>query len=891
MMQNGTVGTLQDLNAYPANLETSTNALFDKMQGTVNTIVNNATGLVDEVLGTSGASSNLGGGNLNATLENLFQKMGNLQNTLDSLLTSVDRAQLNASTLISIAVALSNTLTQIGSNITSLNSVRQSNDGAIIRQYTITPQVPATNAQVDPALINSIPNITEITAPIRAPAIPNLRQLSSDIRGEYTAATAKIKDTVNQQATTVTNDVTAQLNTQRASVMQTISRDIKSQLQAQTAPAINDLNRIFDMIKPYDAIRSAVHFSLLSVTVGVIICIVSFVLLRRPPGVKGCTMASVVFWLLLLLLAIIYLIISFALGEVCYQTFDQRGAAFVPLLPASSSKYIPLIFQARDDCMAGSSILDVANKAGYLNNFNKDDVNITKKVQTALDQVNFNQIVSQINLNNTLPLSQNQNIDQKLNTTQTNSVLTEIDRVASLSVLDPATNVVPNANTLSQLATALGAYLTNGRFDEGNIDWNNGRPSQQAIVDAILQQYTTDVLALQSSLLNIVNVVIPNIDTRRGLLRQTVNGLKAPADAALQEANTLATTFKSSLTEISNVVNNTKSEVLNRVPRLKNDALQAGVGLQQDLDRALQCQMFAQDTYVIENVACSMFVISLDSIWLSFLVLGLTSLFSIPVYIVAAHRLADRSANSVYAIQDTVADEEKGGKKKEGKNKKGIVKASANFSRSLLLLTLALSPSAASGIQKTAMMEPDPESPQPFQAFQASEEPNSDEAGVANDAGMDGAAADVQDVPAEEPAPEYNEPEIEAHPEPEPEPEAQAEPDPYDDFEAAVVEYADEVAPEPAHIDEEPHEIHEQPQLEEDFTPAPRGYIPPPPPPPPPGWSMRIATTEEQGGEVQAQSLPEAGEERSALLAAIRGFNSTKLKPTETNDRSAPIFE
>ncbi|KAJ3269569.1 hypothetical protein HDV01_001211 [Terramyces sp. JEL0728] len=531
--------------------------------------------------------------------------------------------------------------------------------------YTWTVRQAISTNGVDATQINneaqSAPDTNSIFASLNS--APNLATYADEANTTlYDAKTSAYTMIANTKATFKNSSVTS-LNSVQTMVNQAFT-PIQSQVLTQLSSFESQATSMFTMVNGYDVYRGYGQLGLVALYGLPILFIYIFGAFRKPGLMKCCNLLCVPYYALLSIFAIIFVLLTFVLGDgneklilVCDLAFDYPGDTS-PL--AAIQATIGVGLTAVSQCYQNQSLFTVIGNTGLVD---KDQLNFTKQASTVINSFNFSQ-VSSFDIDGVINLSQDP-------TSQISSISNLNVNALNTSALDSIHNVLvaPLNNSLTSLSNSIIQLMPLG---QNGITVYGTNPNSTVIAQATanfvgqLQSIVNQI----NDITNNTNGVLTQVDGNSALLSLAIANLKTSATVLIADALSIPTYYNYSIANITDFAHAVKTNISNEIPLVVDYILSAVGDQQQYLSNSFPCNVIAADVYQIRQGLCGGIVPSFDAFWSSLTIMSLWSFLSLPIIVFVANNLfLDLTP---YQNKDKqYEDEGKGGKGKGEKEKGG----------------------------------------------------------------------------------------------------------------------------------------------------------------------------------------------------------------------------
>ncbi|KAJ3344372.1 hypothetical protein HDU93_000162 [Gonapodya sp. JEL0774] len=589
------------------------------------------------------------------------------------------------------ALVIGNQTNGILSASSNLNNQQPSPSGTAPHQYQLLAPISVPGSVSTPDL-TGLPNINALLAPLNS--LPDLGALGRSLNLQFN--TTALNYTANSL---VGQGLTAFKNSSKASIdgfatpIHNATTNLSEQANTQITSIqgqISNLNTEF--VAKYDSYRNYGFLAVHALFLLLLISIIAAVSLRKPGVIRCCVFMSLPIGGLVFILACLNLILATILGDVCYYALDQRLAPLMPIiahvngLPTNFQDYVNAGFTARDSCVAGQRTTDVLLAAATTINLPgnlTDYVNLKGYINQTLMNMNLTGLIGgSIDFSSLVNVGMN--VTQQVqpwytanavgfNWTTVTSLLTAFN-TSQLDTFNSSLATLSSALTTSSFSYTPAAILSDQALDL--TDFRNK-----------IGLVTGNISTMKSSQIAVVN-------SELAAMGSLVTSLQSTATATNTNIGLLVTQYidvMSTLTSFALSVNANLTTI--GIPAVSTNFMGWADRSMGTVNTALECQTLAKDSYVLQNGLCVGILGGIDATWLAFYIEGLCIIFGIPIYVIAANRLAHRSTEE---DQDSIPV--KGSAKQPPTIRPDTIKASRPFP----------SPSAISGQMSPGASETGP---------------------------------------------------------------------------------------------------------------------------------------------------------------------------------------
>ncbi|KAJ3298432.1 hypothetical protein HK104_010692, partial [Borealophlyctis nickersoniae] len=566
---------------------------------------------------------------------------------VDANMTAVStQASAADSQIASLKTNLNSLKTAIDAISTKIQSLNAQADipGFAPDKYTLSPSNPDPNPTCSNLIatattnLNSAPtaSATVTTEFNKVPSIPALAAKAADVGNKLDGY---VQGNITQGIATVKATVSNQLNATQVDIQNQITSNRKT-YDPQIDDAKKSITDIVALGQKYDIYFYILVWVVFALVLTVMVVILTGILMSKPPVAKCCLVSMIpLIWLLLLLTAII-LVLSVGFGDGCAIVFDRSSQPpasqkllqdFVP----DMANTVNDIFNARDQCVAGDSLIQVAVK---LNIVNGADVNITAKAQTSIDSQNFDGALSAVD-----PTSYTSSFDTASALSALNDANATIQNLDTSSIQNVIDTTVPQIRAaLTALQTKLSTAVTTSSFTYSNAAASNAE-KDAAVADYNSRLSTSGVVADVNNVLATTGQLAAVDKAANDAIAQ-FNLMRSTMGNILLGVTDVGAASDKAVTDIGNLKTAAATNITNATPRLRLSLMGAANAAQQTLYQATPCKELGVDFYDMEVIACGGLLSSMDALWFAFFIAASFGSFAIPTFIAAANVLADKNA-------------------------------------------------------------------------------------------------------------------------------------------------------------------------------------------------------------------------------------------------------
>ncbi|KAI8819649.1 uncharacterized protein EV422DRAFT_100742 [Fimicolochytrium jonesii] len=531
----------------------------------------------------------------------------------------------------------------------------------------------------------------EVSSGLDLTAIAAATQAAAgDLNGTVTARESDGIDTVTRDLTTQVNGERGNLTTTILDLNTTIG-DTHSDMQSYTSYSTK--------YELYRMLFSAVLFSLPGV---ILLFVLSGVGAKKPGMVRCCLCGSIPYTLLALIATLFLFIFTVILGETCTLMFDRSDNGTAPIVSilatvdADAGNYYAKAMVARDSCFAQKPFLDII--AAAVPQF--DIADLTTTFEQVVDEQDFSAATKAISYKEMIGSIKDPRLAQAFATglsTQVSSYDNPSNYILALKT--SMTNLKTN---LDNVVSSLPSTLNDPDLDSDATDVND-RALILPYLQADMQSVRSKYVAIQGD----VNLAIDLISTMQSLKSTSMPTKSAEIQTA---SNAVPNAFNSMNTTLTQFFDDVRTNVTNGIPPLKA-AIKALLPDALDVNmNPIRCDKIAKDTVDLEMGVCDGVLTGFDAFWFTFFIFGSAGALTIPVFISAANRLADREAGKPKGAPSKKVF--KTGKSKEAEDRakvktKGKGKVVDDMEIGQIKWTVATPASDGAGnIEKTALISP-----------------------------------------------------------------------------------------------------------------------------------------------------------------------------------------
>ncbi|KAI8906311.1 hypothetical protein EDD86DRAFT_271171, partial [Gorgonomyces haynaldii] len=553
----------------------------------------------------------------------------NTQGNMSLLLVLGDSLTVSVNALVSNSTSLQTVLSSISSGVGGLSTPSFAVPGYAGTTWYLTNAVPFSLSASDiKNAAMTAPNVSQIFSPIRTS--PNLSTYADTIFSTQASAITTAQSNIANATTGFKNSAFPALDSVKTGISNTFSST-----ETSITKMLDDLqttaNSYLNASRDYTTMTAL--YRVLAVALFGLPIVVAFlgIGVRKPKLVKACNCLCIPYYMLLHILAIIFLIMSFVIGDVCNVVFDQRPLV-IQGLDASTLGSVNLAVSVLDNCYSNASLIDIASSAGLVDS---SAVNFTKLAKDQLDSLNFSSVssfdVSAVLDLNSSPTSQLSNLN--------NVNLSSIDS----SSLDSIVNVrVPTLKAnLTTLYNSLSAFMSISSGNALTVLTVNPN-SNSAANDAALTDFKSKVQVILNQITSLTGSggTLDQISWSAGNLSLSMVTVNNTATTVINTANTLPGLYNQSIALLTQFAVNASANITNSIPTIKTMILNSVANQQTYINTQMQCRQVAVDMYGMRDALCGKLMISLDAQWLGLSVLAIWTLIGIPTMIVTANVFA-----------------------------------------------------------------------------------------------------------------------------------------------------------------------------------------------------------------------------------------------------------
>ncbi|KAI8895022.1 hypothetical protein BC833DRAFT_602741 [Globomyces pollinis-pini] len=459
--------------------------------------------------------------------------------------------------------------------------------------------------------LQDVPDLHEYATKIRD-AIDTIQQKSITVR----ISGADIKKTIVDALQKTKIDVSKTIVTVEAELDKSI---VSAQTSSQSAFRYNSA------IQTY---MGYVVYGISGWMVLMVLVILFSMMIRQPGAAKGFNLCCVPLYLIFQILAILFTVLAFSMGDVCVSVFETSPPAIAKALDKQTGDTIIKAMNAKGKCLNDGSLLDVVSDLGYISS---SMLNFTAAADTQLKKVDLLQITK--NLNTDSITSQESPESQLV-------ALTSID----LTVFDPSSLEEVRVDTLPSLVQELEGLIQRlndvkqQASDNPNIAFNIISGSYQPTV-------LSSFLSTVDATIDQINVIIePSsgnvriIDDEIAVLIERIMNGRDSVETLQINGEMIQPIYDDSIVSLTKFVNHAKSNVTNGFKKATIDILEGMNVEKTKLFAAVQCKEIAQSFNSVQNLLCVKLEDSLDILWFGYAVFGIVAFVSMPGIIYATNR-------------------------------------------------------------------------------------------------------------------------------------------------------------------------------------------------------------------------------------------------------------
>ncbi|XJO70777.1 hypothetical protein BDV3_000396 [Batrachochytrium dendrobatidis] len=624
------LASLNDTNNLALTIVPVINHVFSDLKVMVNSSIDSVVASVHfDVLNTSVIPALIG----------LASGLESTQNTITALLlnsTVVDgtrNASLSISnSIVTTSMNISNLSTNLSSTVHPVNSYSWSlstsvNSGNIntAAQNILSD---ASSSPSSGSVLNSLNNV------------PNLTTYALDIRTTANTVPNNVINLVNQGSTTFKGAAGPGLENARASIVSSLGGTVDG-ISAQIQWISTLLSGSMTTVTKYNGYVTIGLYVILSIYFLIFLIMSIGICCKSPRTMKGANLAFTPYYVILHILALVFVIVAVPLGDVCTVMYDGSPPYIQQVMAGSpTAGMINAALVAVPLCYQNQSFIDVAVKVGLLNG---SMINVTQQASDKINSFNFSAVTSGWDISSSVDTSNNPT--SKL--TNVNSVdlsgfnITSLDDARQSSIPALKNNLVFLDNELVGLynqassattASAIGSYLT--------FTPSSPAPSDSQAV-ACNNDFLVKISDIRSNIQRIVQTTgyLDNLNTSILLLENQIVSLNSTATTLLGFTRSLPRLYNLSIDSLQNFAGNATANLTIAIPLVKNNMISFAAAEQQYVTSSFPCYSVAEAYYSVQDGMCGGVLTTFDALWLTFSILAVGSFISIPIVILTANSL------------------------------------------------------------------------------------------------------------------------------------------------------------------------------------------------------------------------------------------------------------
>ncbi|KAH6593666.1 hypothetical protein BASA50_007224 [Batrachochytrium salamandrivorans] len=594
---DNSVTGLNDTNGVVISIIPVINKVFDDIEIMVNSSIDAVVASVHfDVTNTSVVPA----------LMNLASGLESTQISIGYLLGNATTVDISRSAFLGVASTIVATVNNISSLSTNLSSVAHP-----VNSYSWSLTQSINTGNINTAAVNilsdasSSPNSSLVLQSLNS--VPNLTVYANQIRSTAETVPNAVRNLVSVGSTSFKGTAISGLENARSSIVSQFSGPIDN--------VSNQIKFILGIMSGYMA---------------------------TAIGYRGyvINLAFTPYYVLLHLLALVFVIITIPLGDVCTVIYEGSPRYISQVITGESAGVINMALDAVPLCYQNRSFIDVAIAVGMING---SAVNITQQASDKINQFNFSAVTSGWDVSSSVDTSNNPS--SKL--TNVNS----IDLSAfNISTLDSArNNSIPalknnllnldsNLNTLYNQASASTTYNTIRLYL--SFSPASPAPSDSEAV-ACNNDFLTRVADIRSNIQSIagVNGYLDQLNTSAIDLETKIVTLNGTATTLLSFTKSLPSLYNASIDSLRYFAGNATANLTVSIPIVKNNMIAFTASEQSYVMNSFPCYPVAQAYYAVQDGVCGGVLNTFDALWLTFSILAVVSFASIPIVILTANSL------------------------------------------------------------------------------------------------------------------------------------------------------------------------------------------------------------------------------------------------------------
>ncbi|RKO97037.1 hypothetical protein CAUPRSCDRAFT_11272, partial [Caulochytrium protostelioides] len=593
--------------------------------------------------------------------------------TRDDVLTiqsATNRAQADVDRLQSDLTTAKATLNTVNAYIATgygASSASSAGGGVTVSRQVAFPAVQLPTSPIDQALsaVNDVTQIAPVADQI-ATALGDLNNALTTVNDNMATVESTIQSSVDTSTGTVKRNVDTTLRTTQSDILTSINLgEINSQIedvQNTLSPYLADLHK-------YDRIEFIVHVVVVGLIFLVLIAVITGLVLRKPKVQRVSALTGVACSSFSLLLAIIFLLVFWAIGFACRSAIMPDGTISVDFVGnlIGDPALVERINSARRGCATGGGLVSVATA---FNLVDANTVNFTSQAEIAVDAVDLTGLATNFDLNAaslpTMPTADLNGISSQ----------TAAATGAATSLQDALANVNTVLSNEATMRSAIEGYCSDRT--ELAFTWTGTAttPEKAADMDAwgaaceaafAVYGDSTAPAAANNFLGTMVRV------------RTDIQDAEAQVDVitgfdVAGMVNGITTAYNGFRDALTATTTTTQTRITLAVPSIKSSILGAIPAISDRFNADTTCENIAEDSYVLQYGLCKGTLYGGDSIWFSFFVMGIVLAANLGLSLFAANVVAD-GQGADYTYSDAKKVTPAGGKagQASGKKTKGQV--------------------------------------------------------------------------------------------------------------------------------------------------------------------------------------------------------------------------
>lgn len=520
---------------------------------------------------------------------------------------------------ITAIITYSNSILSSLGNSSSTSTIAASGTTYYVNnpQFPTTNYSPITNANLLTDISN-IPNSTSVLNSLQG--TPDISAYATNVTNSILNASTVIYNQVQAGWGLILPNLVTSIGRAQTALTNATNTLTQSQIVNNT---MTKFDEIMNKATDYDRYRNIFTIILASFVIIIPFGISISAYAKKPKHLRGCSFSTIPLTIFFLILGAVLLLVSVVMGDICSVFFSGNP---VPITAYNSglSGNMNNLYIGLNECINQKSIPQIA---GDLNFVNPSQVSISYQVSNEVDNLDFSAITSKLDATTVLVCNSPAVQFNSLNSADTSSW-----NMTSLS--DISTQLTNLRTSVNSLISLVDAANTNAL-----LTWFTAVTGTSVIALSDYKAKLTDI-STKLNTLTVSGGLIDQLNSNSTYLNNNATVSMSNVAAIKSNVTAFSNIYAAELTSISGFISSVSTNLTTlTVPGIKTVLDNAAIAADIVFNAALLCSDFALDYQNMDDVVCKGVLTSMDTLWLSYVLLGSSLAIAFILFINMSHAL------------------------------------------------------------------------------------------------------------------------------------------------------------------------------------------------------------------------------------------------------------